>query len=59
MLGDIGVQTEKWGFKLATKVYPWKAGDHQPERLRATFETSLKALKQDYVDIFYLHAPVS
>jgi len=30
---------------------------HKPARLRATFETSLKELGVEAVDIFYLHAP--
>lgn len=45
------------GLKLATKCYPSNPGDHAPAKLRATFETSLKELGADAVDIFYLHAP--
>lgn len=44
------------GLKLATKVYPTEPGFHKPANLRAKFETSLKELKTDCVDIFYLHA---
>jgi len=50
----------KWqdrGFTLATKVYPYEAGVHQPEKLKQHFNTSLKELGADTVDIFYLHAP--
>lgn len=50
----------KWkerGFTLATKVYPYKAGVHEPESLKEHFNTSLKELGTDTVDIFYLHAP--
>lgn len=50
----------KWkdrGLTLATKCYPSKPGDHKPEKLRASLETSLKELGTDCVDIFYLHAP--
>lgn len=50
----------KWkdrGFTLATKVYPYKAGVHEPESLKEHFNTSLKELGTDAVDIFYLHAP--
>ncbi|KAF2997404.1 hypothetical protein E8E13_005295 [Curvularia kusanoi] len=50
----------KWkdrGFTLATKVYPYKAGVHEPESLKEHFNTSLKELGADAVDIFYLHAP--
>lgn len=44
------------GLKLATKHYPFQPGEHKPENLRAAFETSLKELGTDQVDIFYLHA---
>lgn len=49
----------KWkdrGLKLATKVYPKTPGDHKPDALRKSFETSLRELGTDQVDIFYLHA---
>ncbi|EED21513.1 aflatoxin B1-aldehyde reductase GliO-like, putative [Talaromyces stipitatus ATCC 10500] len=45
------------GLKIATKVYPTEPGLHKPETLRRLFETSLKELGTDQVDIFYLHAP--
>lgn len=51
----------KWkerGLKLATKCYPKSPGTHKPEELTAQFETSLKELGADCVDIFYLHAAV-
>ncbi|KAH8658483.1 putative aflatoxin b1 aldehyde reductase-like protein [Xylariales sp. PMI_506] len=44
------------GLKLATKSYPMIAGTHKAEALTAEFETSLKELGTDCVDIFYLHA---
>ncbi|KAI5300411.1 hypothetical protein KEM55_007463 [Ascosphaera atra] len=44
-------------FKLATKCLPVNNGDHRPEKLRESIETSLKALETDCLDIFYLHAP--
>lgn len=50
----------KWkdrGFTLATKVYPTSPGVHKPEELKKQFNTSLKELGADSVDIFYLHAP--
>jgi aflatoxin B1 aldehyde reductase len=50
----------KWrerGLTIATKVYPYQAGIHKPDQLREHFETSLKELGTDTVDIFYLHAP--
>lgn len=49
----------KWrerGLTLATKVYPTAPGVHKPAVLREKFETSLKELQTDQVDIFYLHA---
>ena len=45
------------GLTLATKLYPNPAGLHEPKALRENFELSLKELKTDVVDIFYLHAP--
>ncbi|KAH8815302.1 NADP-dependent oxidoreductase domain-containing protein [Xylogone sp. PMI_703] len=50
----------KWkerGLKLATKVYPNQPGMHKPKSLVEQFESSLKDLGTDRVDIFYLHAP--
>ncbi|KAH7078682.1 aflatoxin B1 aldehyde reductase member 2 [Paraphoma chrysanthemicola] len=50
----------KWkdrGLTLATKVYPVELGTHKPEKLKELFNTSLKELGTDSVDIFYLHAP--
>lgn len=46
------------GLTLATKVYPNEPGKHKPEVLRSHFETSLKELGTECVDIFYLHAAV-
>ncbi len=47
---------------LATKAYPDKLGKGKPRGLtpgsiRGQLETSLRRLKMDYVDLFYLHAP--
>lgn len=44
------------GLTLATKSYPIKPGDHKPEVIKEQLNTSLKELKTDCVDIFYLHA---
>ena len=52
----------KWkerGLTLATKVYPTTPGKHSAEVLTREFNTSLKELGTDCVDIFYLHAAVS
>lgn len=51
----------KWkdrGLTIATKVYPSEPGKHKPDVLTREFETSLKELGTDVVDIFYLHAAV-
>ncbi|KZV91062.1 Aldo/keto reductase [Exidia glandulosa HHB12029] len=48
------------GSSIDTKVYPVKPGDHAPENLRSTFETSLGYLVPHAVPkvrVFYLHAP--
>ncbi|CAK7214616.1 hypothetical protein SBRCBS47491_002206 [Sporothrix bragantina] len=44
------------GLKLATKVYPFQPGIHKAETITELFETSLKELGTDSVDILYLHA---
>jgi len=45
------------GLTLATKWYPSRPGAHKPQALREALTTSLRELKTDCVDIFYLHAP--
>lgn len=50
----------KWkerGLKIATKLWPDTPGMHAPDVLTEKFNTSLKELGTDCVDIFYLHAP--
>ncbi|KAI0709123.1 Aldo/keto reductase [Earliella scabrosa] len=42
---------------IDTKVYPVKPGDHAPEALRSTFQTSLNLLSPLKVRVLYLHAP--
>jgi aflatoxin B1 aldehyde reductase len=54
VLGQLDVHAE---FKVATKVFPFKPGDHEPERLKNQFQLSLDALGVEFVDILYLHAP--
>lgn len=62
----VGGKQEAWtrsanyaekGFTIATKCYPFEAGVHTPERLKATLNKSLEELGTKCVDIFYLHAP--
>jgi len=42
---------------LDTKCMPGQPGDHSPEKLRTTFDTSLRALAPHKIRVFYLHAP--
>lgn len=44
------------GLTLATKLYPLQPGQHKPEVIKEQLNISLKELKTDRVDIFYLHA---
>lgn len=44
------------GLTLATKWYPHQPGAHKPAIIKEQVNTSLKELKTDCVDIFYLHA---
>nr|XP_005986120.1 PREDICTED: aflatoxin B1 aldehyde reductase member 2 [Latimeria chalumnae] len=43
--------------KIATKANPWDGKTLKPESVRSQLETSLKRLKLQSVDLFYLHAP--
>jgi aflatoxin B1 aldehyde reductase len=47
---------KKRNLKIATKSFPNKPFDHEPEAIRAQINTSLEQLQCDKVDIFYLHA---
>jgi aflatoxin B1 aldehyde reductase len=42
---------------IDTKVYPYKAGVHEPSSLREHFLTCLNKLGREKVRVFYLHAP--
>ena len=44
------------GLTLATKWYPRQPGQHKSEVVKEQVNISLKELKTDCVDIFYLHA---
>ncbi|KAI0110639.1 aflatoxin B1 aldehyde reductase member 2 [Hypoxylon sp. NC0597] len=48
---------KKRGLSVSTKLWPQPPGSHEPEALTSTFETCLKELGTDSVDILYLHAP--
>lgn len=43
--------------RIATKANPWDGKTLTPESIRSQLETSLKRLRTESVDIFYLHAP--
>lgn len=45
------------GATVDTKVYPVEAGDHHPDKLKATFEVSLQKLGKIKPRVLYLHAP--
>ncbi|KAI2464281.1 Aldo/keto reductase [Annulohypoxylon bovei var. microspora] len=45
------------GLTIATKLWPLPPGSHAPEPVKKTFETCLKELGTDSVDILYLHSP--
>ncbi|KAG0145353.1 hypothetical protein CROQUDRAFT_658798 [Cronartium quercuum f. sp. fusiforme G11] len=45
------------GLSIDSKCFPVKPGDHKPERVKATLDDSLSALKVSKVRVFYLHAP--
>ena len=51
-LRDTAANTNK-----ARRVYPVHPGDHSPEKLRATFQTSLNLLSPLKPRVLYLHAP--
>jgi aflatoxin B1 aldehyde reductase len=44
------------GLKMATKWYPIMPGAFKADMIKAKLEESLRELKTDSVDIFYLHA---
>lgn len=43
--------------RIATKANPWDGKTLKPESVRSQLETSLKRLRTQSVNIFYLHAP--
>ncbi len=45
------------GLTLATKWFPRQAGAHKPDVIKEQVNISLRELKTECVDIFYLHAP--
>jgi len=54
-----GVEYEKLGFKLDTKVRSFFPGAHAPDKVRLSIDESLQALNGGKVNIMYLHAPDS
>uniref|UniRef100_A0A8C4A7Q3 NADP-dependent oxidoreductase domain-containing protein n=1 Tax=Denticeps clupeoides TaxID=299321 RepID=A0A8C4A7Q3_9TELE len=43
--------------RIATKANPWDGKTLKPDSVRSQLETSLKRLRRQSADIFYLHAP--
>uniref|UniRef100_A0A8C1AWR9 NADP-dependent oxidoreductase domain-containing protein n=1 Tax=Cyprinus carpio carpio TaxID=630221 RepID=A0A8C1AWR9_CYPCA len=43
--------------RIATKANPWEGKTLKPESVRDQLDTSLKRLRTQCVDLFYLHAP--
>ncbi|MDR2040206.1 MAG: aldo/keto reductase [Bacteroidales bacterium] len=54
MLGDFFAGKDRDSFVLATKIYEKTPGDLS-QRFAEKFETSLKRLRTDYIDILYYH----
>ena len=50
-------QLDLKGAVVDTKIFPREPGEHEPEKLKATFKLSLEALGPIKVHVFYLHAP--
>lgn len=57
ILGRMLTPTLRKQIYLATKANPWGNDGLQPKAVRRQLETSLKRLRTDSVDLFYLHAP--
>ncbi|KAI8847313.1 NADP-dependent oxidoreductase domain-containing protein [Chytridium lagenaria] len=57
VLGELQVNTLPPHFHVHTKAFPFKAGDHEPEKLKEMFFKSLTALRVPTLQVFYLHAP--
>ena len=57
LLGTILRQRPDLKFSIATKVNPWDGDGLKPAEIRSQFETSLKRLRMDAVDLLYLHSP--
>ena len=50
-------QLDLKGARVDTKIFPREPGQHEPEKLKATFKLSLNALGSIKIRVFYLHAP--
>ncbi|KAF9435844.1 hypothetical protein BGZ76_005392 [Entomortierella beljakovae] len=53
MMGELDLQ----GLTIDTKCFPLPLGNLRPDRLKASLQESLAALKKEKVHVFYLHAP--
>lgn len=54
VLGELGASKK---FKVHSKAWPIKPGDHSRDKLRKTIEQSLASLQTDCIDLYYLHSP--
>ena len=43
--------------RIDTKNYPFKPGDHAPEKIKETFKVSVEALGGKKIRVYYLHMP--
>jgi aflatoxin B1 aldehyde reductase len=57
ILGRILTPERRSKVYLATKAHPLNGGGLGPESIVKQINTSLRRLKTDYVDLFYLHVP--
>ncbi|KAK9468180.1 NADP-dependent oxidoreductase domain-containing protein [Lipomyces arxii] len=53
---EAGWKTD-YNFDIATKCFPFEPGYHTEKHLTQELETSLAALKTDFVNVYYLHVP--
>jgi len=57
LLGELITQDQRNNLYIASKVNPWNHNGLQADEIHRQFETSLKRMNTDYVNLLYLHAP--
>lgn len=55
ILGDLSQNTPRKDLFISTKFTPFMADDNDPEAMNKMFAGSLKRLKTDYVDYYWIH----